>query len=539
MICDDKNAYLFSSGDDGRFYRCQTTLENFPNGFSAPVVVMETANRFDLFEACCVYRLKGTGQYLAFIEAIGRNGNRYFKSFLADRLDGEWTPHAATEASPFAGLNNVTYEAGVTPWTRDISHGELLRDGYDETLTVDPQSLQLLYQGLPSTTPSGVDYSQLPYQLALLRQEVTNIAPKVTRQPQAVSLPEGSPLSLRVEASGYPAPSYQWKRGGADLASGNFPELVLPKVSASDAGVYSVTVSNSLGSVTSEPVNIAISAADSTDQSSRLTALSVRSLAGADTATLIVGVATEGSTSRSLLMRGSGPDLKAGSVSGTLEDPELALFSLAGVETLTNDNWDQGTRNAALFDAVGKNVGLNSFAAGAKDAALLSILEPGAYSLHLRGREGTTGVGMIELYDCTAGTGGKLKALAVRSYVGTDDQVLIVGFVVSGSKPLNLLVRCGGPALTGLVTGLLADPAVAVVSMATRQTVAQNDNWQDSKDAAATKTAIEKLQLTPYTVGSKDAALVVSLAPGNYSAVVSGTGRQTGIALVELYELLQ
>lgn len=173
VICDDKNAYLFSSGDDGHWYRCQTKLEDFPNGFSAPVVVMQDSNRFGLFEASCVYKLKGTSQYLAFIEAIGKNGNRYFKSFLSDKLDGEWKPFAATEDSPFAGLANVTAEDGGKLWTRDISHGELLRDGYDETLTVDPANLQLLYQGLPVETPRNLDYAQLPYQLGLLRQDMS------------------------------------------------------------------------------------------------------------------------------------------------------------------------------------------------------------------------------------------------------------------------------------------------------------------------------------------------------------------------------
>jgi hypothetical protein len=173
VICDAKNAYLFSSGDDGCWYRCQTKREDFPKGFSAPTVVMQTPNRFDLFEASCVYRLKGTSQYLALIECIGKNGDRYFKSFLADRLDGAWRPLAATENNPFAGPANVTCEEGVTPWTRDISHGELLRDGYDETLTVDPERLQLLYQGLDRATPRDLEYSQLPYQLGLLRQDTT------------------------------------------------------------------------------------------------------------------------------------------------------------------------------------------------------------------------------------------------------------------------------------------------------------------------------------------------------------------------------
>ena len=173
IICDDKNAYLFSSGDDGRWYRSRTKLEDFPNGFSAPEIVMETPERYDLFEASCVYRIKGMDKYVAFIECIGKKGNRYFKSFLADRLDGKWQPLHATEADPFAGLNNMTYEAGAKPWTRDISHGELLRDGNDETLTIDPAHLTLLYQGLDQSVPTDTEYSQLPYKLALLRQDVS------------------------------------------------------------------------------------------------------------------------------------------------------------------------------------------------------------------------------------------------------------------------------------------------------------------------------------------------------------------------------
>lgn len=173
IICDDANAYLFFSGDDGRWYRSQTKIQDFPNGFGNTVIVMQQPERFDLFEASCVYRLKGTGKYLAIIECIHAaegTERRYFKGFLADRLDGEWTPFADTWEHPFAGINNVTFEDGVKPWTEDISHGEMLRDGYDETLTVDPENLQFLYQGLPPET-KNVKYSMLPYRLGLLRME--------------------------------------------------------------------------------------------------------------------------------------------------------------------------------------------------------------------------------------------------------------------------------------------------------------------------------------------------------------------------------
>ena len=107
-------------------------------------------------------------QYLTFIEAIDSSGRRYFRSFVTDRLDSDdWTPNpnANTSATPFAGINNVTFDAGVTPWTTDISHGEMIRAGYDETLTIDPNNLQFLYQGT-SSHPSS--YIEIPWQLGLL-----------------------------------------------------------------------------------------------------------------------------------------------------------------------------------------------------------------------------------------------------------------------------------------------------------------------------------------------------------------------------------
>jgi len=173
IICDEANAYLFFSGDDGKWYRSQTKIQDFPNGFGSTVIVMQRPDRFDLFEASCVYRVKGTGKYLAIIECIHPGEGterRYFKGFLADRLDGEWTPLADTWEKPFAGIRNVTFENGVKPWTEDISHGEMLRDGCDETLAIDPDHLQFLYQGLPPET-KDVIYSKLPYRLGLLRLE--------------------------------------------------------------------------------------------------------------------------------------------------------------------------------------------------------------------------------------------------------------------------------------------------------------------------------------------------------------------------------
>lgn len=183
IICDDTHAYLFFSDDYGRFYRSRTTLADFPKGFDEPVVVLQEPNRFDLFEASCVYRIKGTNQYLCFIECLGGPENRrYFKAFTADRLDGEWKPlpNASSWDKPFAGVNNVKAAEGGELWSIDISHGELLREGNDETMTIDPRNLHFLYQGMDRNTPQ-MDYGLLPYRLGLLR--ATDAATSADAQP--------------------------------------------------------------------------------------------------------------------------------------------------------------------------------------------------------------------------------------------------------------------------------------------------------------------------------------------------------------------
>jgi hypothetical protein len=113
------------------------------------------------------YRIKGKDAYLTVVEAFGPTGNRYFRSLVSPTLDGVWTPLAADWANPFAGKPNVTFPGGA--WTNDISHGELIRAGYDQKLEIDPNHLQLLYQGADPATTS-LDYSQIPWKISLLDQ---------------------------------------------------------------------------------------------------------------------------------------------------------------------------------------------------------------------------------------------------------------------------------------------------------------------------------------------------------------------------------
>jgi len=162
VICDDAKAHLFFTSLNGKMWRSETGLDKFPHGWSPPVVALQA----DVFEASHTYRLKGSNKYLTLIEAQHGHGWRYYKAYLADSLDGKWIPLAAEKDKAFASMKNV--EHGGERWTDVISHGEILRPGYDQNLDIDPKDLRFLFQGVKNTDRAGKSYGKIPWKLGIL-----------------------------------------------------------------------------------------------------------------------------------------------------------------------------------------------------------------------------------------------------------------------------------------------------------------------------------------------------------------------------------
>ena len=237
----------------------------------------------------------------------------------------------------------------------------------------------------------------------------------------------------------------------------------------------------------------------------------------------IAGFIVTGDVSKKVLIRGIGPSLAANGVPSPLADPTLTLFDDAGSTLMTNDNWRDSQAAEIIATGIPPQNDLES--------AIVATLAPGHYTAVLAGKNGTTGNGLVEVYDLEPGTSSTLANLSTRGFVGAGDNVMIGGLIIgSGDSPIVVL-RAIGPTLasSGIVNPLL-DPTIELHD-GNGAVIGFNDNWKDFQVQAVNAT-----QLAP--TDDREAAIVAPfLTPGNYTAVVRGKDDTTGVALVEAYRI--
>jgi len=371
---------------------------------------------------------------------------------------------------------------------------------------------------------------------------VLDRTPLIGTQPQSLTVTPGSRVAFSVSATGGGL-TYQWKLNGTPLTGATTPSYSLTTTTAANAGTYTVDIFNSAGVANSQTAVLSVI---TTDNVGRITNLAIRSQAGTGAQTLIVGVAIGGTGTlgtKPVLLRAVRPTLGGFGVLGALADPKLELYS-GTTKINENDDWSGN----ALVTSVGANVGAFALSAtSSKDAALYNpAFTTGSYSVQISGSGSATGVALAEIYDATPATAfgpttPRLTNVSARTQVGTGGDILIAGFVVGGLTAKTVLIRAVGPTLTAFgVPGALSNPQLALFNDKSVK-IAENDDWGTTAPGATSANALSGTFLSlgafPLATGSKDAALLVTLSPGSYTAQISGVDHTTGVGLVEVYEV--
>ena len=275
----------------------------------------------------------------------------------------------------------------------------------------------------------------------------------------------------------------------------------------------------------------------------RLVNVATRMGVGKDDNVLIAGFIIENQNNKQLKLgiRGMGPSLGNSGIQGALQDPTLEIYSNSGTKLASNDNWQTTQINGLITaDQSGDIAAAGLAPSNPKESVVIVTLGPGAFTAIVRGAGNTTGTGLVEVYQLDNGgmttwsstdDGAKLINLSTRGQVLAGEQVMIAGMIVQGNTSKKVAVRAIGPSLSNAgVSGALQNPVLNLYD-SNGTAISSNDDWQVGQQAAD----IAQPGLAPQN--SKEAAIVAMLAPGNYTAIVSGFNDTTGVGLVEVYDL--
>lgn len=251
--------------------------------------------------------------------------------------------------------------------------------------------------------------------------------------------------------------------------------------------------------------------------------ISTRMMVSTGDNVLIAGFIVNGTGQKQICVRALGPSLP---VPGALKDPFLELHNSSGALVATNNNWRTSQQSALIAAHINPTNDLES-------ALIVSVQGGSSYTAIVRGVNGTTGVGLVEAYDLTNGNlTTRLANISTRGKVLTGDNVMIAGFIVLGDSPKRMIVRVRGPSLVvngKKIPGALADPTLELHD-GRGALIAHNDNWQSTQGAQIIATGLQPGD-------TREPAILSTLKPGAYTAIVRGARNTTGISLVEAYDL--
>lgn len=363
---------------------------------------------------------------------------------------------------------------------------------------------------------------------APIRITVAESAPILVDLPTAATVLSGRSTTLTATVAGTQPITYQWFKSGTAVGSGS--SLTVTRASSASDGDYTLVATNSLGRTTSPPLRLSV------DSAARLANISTR--AGVSTTRpLIAGFVITGTAGQKVLIRGVGPGLSDFRLTGVLPDPVITLRDPAGTVVASNDNHGSSGTTSPASASGGVVTGVGAFGLNNPlDAAFATTLPAGAYTVQLTEKAGRGGIGLLEVYRADDSV-SRLINLSSRGFVDTGNSLAIAGIAVEGEQPRQFLIRGVGPSLRAFgVEDALADPVLNFTT-ASGESLFRNDDWGSAENSPDISAIATRLGAFALATGSKDAALLVTLAPGNYTALVSGSGESTGTALIEVYEV--
>jgi T5SS/PEP-CTERM-associated repeat protein len=418
---------------------------------------------------------------------------------------------SVTGAASLGGTLQVRLVNGFTP-----SVGQTFR-------IVNAASLSGAFGAISSPSQAGISLTSDATGVTATITSVVTGAPVISSATTANTAP-GAPFNYQIAATNNPT-SFGATNLPAGLTINNNTGLISGTPTVSGAFIVPINANNAAGSgqadltLVVDPVFGVIPGPPS-----NLLNISTRLNVQSGDNVLIGGFIITGTDPKEVIVRGIGPSLGAAGVSGVLADPVLELHKPDGT-IVTNDNW-KDTQQTAIT--------ATGFAPGSDlESAILATLAPGAYTAILRGKNDGTGIGLVEAYDLDQAADSTLANISTRGLVETGDNVMIGGFIIGGGGggASTVVLRAIGPSLGGAgVANALQNPTLELHG-SDGAIVAENDDWMDGSD----EQTISDDGFAP--ADQAESALLATLVPGAYTAIVRGAGDTTGVALVEAYNL--